>query len=78
MPTTTIRVDLETRAALQELASATGSTLMETTRAAAEALRRERFAHRVTEELAALRSDPEAWADYLADAEATSVTDGVG
>ncbi len=78
MASTTIRVDLETRAALQELATATGSTLMETTRAAAEALRRERFGHRVAEELAALRCDPKAWADYLTDAEATSVGDGIG
>ena len=50
---------------------------METTREAAEALRRQRFAHRVTEELDALRADPAAWADYPADAERTSVGDGI-
>jgi hypothetical protein len=42
-----------------------------------EALRRERFAHRVAAELADLRADPDAWADYLAEGEATSVADGV-
>lgn len=77
MGTTTIRVDTETHAALLELAAETGASLMDTTRAAAEALRRQRFAQHVTEELDALRADPEAWADYLADAEQTSVGDGV-
>lgn len=78
MATTTIRVDVETRAALLELANETGATLMETTRQAADALRRQRFAHHVSEELDALRADPDAWADYLADADATSAHDGVG
>ncbi len=77
MGSTTIRVDHETHAALLELAAETGATLLETTRAAAEALRRQRFARHVSDELNALRSDPEAWADYLADAEHTSVHDGV-
>lgn len=78
MATTTIRVDVETRQALLELAAQTGDTLMDTTRAAAEALRRQRFAQRVVDEVTALRSDKAAWADYLADAEHSSVRDGVG
>lgn len=77
MTSTTIRVDLETRAILLELAAETGSTLMDTTRAAADALRRQRFAQHVSTEIDALRADPAAWADYLADAEATSVRDGI-
>jgi hypothetical protein len=77
MSSTTIRVDLETRQTLIDLAKETGDSLMDTARAAAEALRRQRFAQHVSEELNALRADPEAWADYLADAEATSVRDGV-
>ncbi len=77
MTTTTIRVDLETRQALLDLAAETGDTLIATTRAAAEALRRQRFAHHVSDEISALRSDPKAWADYLADAEVTSVRDGI-
>jgi len=43
----------------------------------AEALRRERYASRVRAEFAALRADPQAWQQYLADAELTAVTDGV-
>ena len=77
MGTTTIRVDTETHAALLELAAETGASLMETTRAAAEALRRQRFAGHVIDELNALRSDPDAWGDYLAEADNTSVSDGI-
>ena len=77
MGTTTIRVDTETHAALLDLAAESGASLMETTRAAAEALRRQRFAGHVTDELNGLRSDPDAWADYLAEADSTSVRDGV-
>ncbi|HKE76290.1 MAG TPA: hypothetical protein VKB57_21915 [Acidimicrobiales bacterium] len=43
-----------------------------------DARRHERFAHQVVEELAALRADPEAWADHLAEGESTSVSDGIG
>jgi hypothetical protein len=78
MPTTTIRVDKKTHARLVELSHASGASLMDTVSAAAEALRRQRFAHDVAAELDALREDPAAWASYLADAEATSVADGVG
>ena len=77
MATTTIRVDFDTHATLLELAAETGDSLMDTTRAAAEALRRQRFAHHVTEELNALRQKPDAWADYITDAEQSSVSDGV-
>ena len=77
MATTTIRVDIETHAKLSELSAAQGVTLMETVRDAAEALRRQRFARQVSAELAALRESPASWSDYLTDAEATAVTDGV-
>lgn len=77
MATTTIRVDTRTHAQLLELSEAMGASLIETVREAADALRRQRFARRVAQELSDLRADPAAWADYLADAEATSVTDGI-
>ncbi len=77
MATTTIRVDTETHATLQELSSATGATLMDTVRDAAEALRRQRFAESVIHQLASLRDSESAWIDYLGEAEATAVTDGV-
>jgi predicted DNA-binding protein len=77
MATTTIRVDAETHARLLELSEATGDTLMSTVRDAAEALRRQRFGHQVAQEMEALRRDPAGWADYLADADSTAVTDGI-
>lgn len=78
MGTTTIRVDTETHALLVEISSSTGASLIETVRDAAEALRRQRFARQVAGELAALRENPEKWTAYLASADSTSVTDGVG
>ena len=78
MGTTTIRIDTETHACLVELSAAAGASLIDTVRDAAEALRRQRFSSRVVAELAELRNDPEAWASYLAEAERTSVTDGIG
>jgi hypothetical protein len=78
MGTTTIRVGTDTHARLLELSRATGASLIETVRDAAEALRRQRFAKQVAAELTELRSDPEAWKAYLAEADSTSVSDGVG
>lgn len=78
MATTTIRVDTRTHAQLLALSEASGTSLMDTVRDATRALRRQRFAAEVAGELAALREDPAAWADYLADADATSVADGIG
>lgn len=77
MATTTIRIDTETHTRLVELSEAAGASLLATVRDAAEALRRQRFAHQVAAELEELRSHPEAWASYLADAAASAVTDGL-
>ena len=76
--TTTIRVDTGTHAQLLELSRAAEMSLIDTVRAAAEALRRERFARRAVGELAALRENTAAWEDYLAEAESSAVGDGVG
>lgn len=78
MSTTTIRVDADTHARLVELSRATGDSLIDTVRDATEALRRQRFASDATAELDELRKDPAAWNDYLAEADRTSVSDGVG
>jgi len=75
--TTTIRVDVETHARLVELSQNTGDSLTDTVRFAAEALRRQRFGATVASELEQLRSDPDSWADYLAEAEGTAVPDGL-
>lgn len=78
MATTTIRVDTETHARLVELSRISGNSILETVSEAAEALRRQRFAHLVTTEMTNLRQDPDAWAGYLGEAEVTSVSDGLG
>ena len=74
---TTIRVDTETHATLIELAAQGRASLMDTVREAAEALRRQRFATRVVEQLQALRQDEAAWTNYLSDADSTEVGDGI-
>lgn len=74
---TTIRVDEATHAQLVELSHTMGTSLIDTVQAAAEALRRQLYASRVATELDNLQHNPEAWADYVADAE-LSVGDGVG
>ncbi len=78
MATTTIRVDVETHARLVEMSKDSGTSLMETVRDAADALRRQRFAWKVAGELADLERHASAWTDYLAEAEETSVADGIG
>jgi predicted DNA-binding protein len=77
MATTTIRVDTDTHARLRALSRESGRSLVDTIRDATEALGRQRFAHQVAAELAELRTDEGAWNAYLADAESTSVTDGI-
>ena len=42
-----------------------------------DALRRLRFGLHVQEEYAALRSDSDAWADYMAEAGSSYVADGI-
>lgn len=77
MATTTVRVDRETHDKLVTLAAASGTSLMDAMRQAVDALERLRFARTVKEELTGLRSDGGAWEDYLGDAEATGVSDGL-
>ena len=77
MATTTIRVDTDTHERLVEISKVTGESLIDTVRAATEALRRAQFASRVTAELNELRQDEGAWQGYLAEAERTAVSDGI-
>ena len=78
MASTTIRVDTETHERLVELSEVAGASLIDTVRAGADALRRLRFAERVADELSALKEDSVVWDDYIADADTTSVSDGIG
>jgi predicted transcriptional regulator len=77
MGTTTVRVDSETHARLLEMSAASGKSLIDTIRDATEALRRQRFAGGVTQELDRLRMDEATWVAYLAEADATDVPDGI-
>ena len=77
MNTTTVRVDRATHARLVEMSTASGSSLMETMREAAEALQRIRFGARVQLELAELRERPSDWDAYVAEAASTEVADGI-
>lgn len=78
MKTTTIRVDTSTHARLLKLSRDADTSLVATVRDAAEALWRQRFAREVTKQINELRQDPEAWQEYLAEAEEIHVTDGIG
>lgn len=75
--TTTIRIDTDTHAQLVALSRKSGSSLIATVRAAAEALRRQQFGEQVAREIDELQRDPAAWEEYLAEGESTSVADGV-
>ena len=75
--TTTIRVDTATHAELVALSDLSDTSLIETVRMATKALRRMHFAAQVSGELDALKSDPDAWAAYLAEGE-QAVSDGIG
>ena len=77
MSTTTVRIDRETHARLVRMSKLAGVSLGTTIRDAAEALRRQRFAHRVAAEVAELQNDRAAWSSYLQEAESTSVVDGL-
>ena len=73
-----IRVDTATHARLLEISKASGASLGETVRDAADALHRQRFAEDVVKHLSALHDDPAAGKDYLVEAEETPVADGTG
>lgn len=77
MQTTTIRVDLATHRRIQVIHEATGKPMMEVLRDAVDALDRQQFATTVSSELERLRTDPDAWADYLAEADGLPAGDGI-
>ncbi|CAN5757385.1 MAG: ribbon-helix-helix protein, CopG family [Iamia sp.] len=77
MATTTIRVDVDTRDRLREIARAEGRPITEVTRQAVESFERSRRIAQARVDLARLRADPEAWADYLAEGDSLPVGDGI-
>jgi len=74
---TTIRVDKETHKLLQELSKTGNSTLIETVKDAAEALRRVRFGQIVASEFDSLRADERAWDSYMQESVSTEIADGI-
>ncbi len=77
MASTTIRVDTETHASLVAMSRAMGASLIDTVKAAAAALQRQRFGADVVAQLSVLKSDPVAWAEYVAESDLTEVADGL-
>jgi predicted DNA-binding protein len=67
--TTTIRIDREVHRRLVVLSQQTGRQLIDVVRDATEALERAQFAASVANDLERLRQDPQAWADYVGDAD---------
>lgn len=67
---TTIRVSLAQRQRLRQLATERSSTMADTLDDALEALRRDLFYRSMATAETELRSDPEAWASYLAERDA--------
>lgn len=67
MSTTTIRISREAHARLVEISEASGRPLVSTVEDAIEALLAQRFAYEAARQIEALRADPAAWAEYLAD-----------
>lgn len=67
MTTTTVRLAETTRAALRQLAAETGEPMSVVLEKAVEAYRRQCIFEQANAAYAALRSDPEAWAEELAE-----------
>jgi hypothetical protein len=66
---TTIRVPQEFREILRRVSAARETSLTDTLNDALAALRREEFFDAMASSEAALRADPVAWAEYLAEAD---------
>ena len=67
---TTIRVSVEQRELLRQLSAERESTMADTLDDALEALRRDHFYSGMAEAEQALRSNPSAWQDYVAQRDA--------
>ena len=74
---TTIRVDRDTHQRLLVFSQQQGLSLMEVLRRATDALDRELFVGEDRAQIEKLKTDPQAWADYLRESSLTEVADGV-
>ena len=78
--TTTIRVSVDSRDRLQQMAIEQGRTVSQVLERLIELDRRERFWQEMEVAVERLRADPEAWADYHAEAaiwENATIGDGL-
>ncbi|NLO73276.1 MAG: ribbon-helix-helix protein, CopG family [candidate division WS1 bacterium] len=79
MPTTTVRLSEETHRILRKLAADQGTTMTEVLQQAVEQLRRQVMLEQASAQYAALRQDPKAWAEVLAERKLfeQAIADGV-
>jgi hypothetical protein len=69
-----VRIRPDTHAKLKQLAKAEGESMPDVLDRAVEAYRRQQFLQGLASDFAALRSDPKAWADELAERQAWDAT----
>lgn len=74
MGSTTVRVNVEVRAKLQRMAAGYCEPMQDILAKAVEAYRRQRMMELANEQYAALRADPEVWAEILAERAVWDVT----
>jgi hypothetical protein len=79
MSTPTVPISEASHQILKELAEQTGQTMMDVLDKALDAYRRKLFFEGLKEDYAALRADPEAWAEELAERKLweTTLMDGL-
>ena len=65
MPTMTVRIHDQTHRSLKEMARETGEAMADILAKAIDGYRRQCFLQGLTQDFAALRSDPEAWEEEL-------------
>ena len=78
MASTTVRISDQTHRILQELSASTGQSMQSILDTAIEAYRRELFLRDTNAAFAALRADPEAWREELAERAVWDATLGDG
>ena len=78
MPSTSIRIDEQALAVLRELARRQGQPVQSVLKQASDSYRREKFLEEANTAFAALRSNPEAWAEERQERDLWDQTAGDG
>lgn len=74
MASATVRINADTHAKLRELSLRAGRSMPDVLDAAVEAYRRQAFLEEANRAFAALKADPDAWAEELAERAAFDAT----